>query len=192
MAKKQKTNNVEEIMLGAAGDRKTRLKLTAVSIAAAAVLIGVGCLFVPLGYLFGNDGFGGLMRRFAMLILLLAATAAAYDGLRIAMIKLKDFGLTEFKKPWFFLAGSKKALKSGEYVLVSLAPAAIILVVLTVLLIALPKRCFWMVYIMQVLNLAITVLPAYVLRLAAGMKKTGGNCFIEDAGQNIKITAKKR
>lgn len=192
MAKKQNTNNTQEIILGAEGDRKARLKLTAVSIAVAAVLIGVGCLFVPLGYLFGNDGFGGLLRRFAMLILLLATTAAAYDGLRIAMIKLKDFGLTEFKKPWFFLAGSKKALKNGEYALLSLAPAAIIFAILTVLLIALPKRCFWMVYIMQVLNLAITVLPIYVMLLASGMKKNGGKCYIEDAGQNITVTAKKR
>lgn len=155
-------------------DRKLCRRLLALSVLAAAVLVLIGCCFENIGCLFGNGGFGGLFVRLAVIAGGFILCLALNEVLRRLLIKKLSGGTESLGKKALFAPAGKMSLKN--YAVISFVPVLALAVILTVLMLALPHRLLWTVYIIQTLNLSGAVGDIYVLLLA---KKKKGK-FIEE------------
>lgn len=155
-------------------DRKLGLRLLALSMLAAAVLVLIGCSFENIGFLFGNGGFGGLFARLAVIVGGSILCLALNEILRRMLIKKLKGGTDRTEKKSLLAPAGKMSLKN--YAVISFVPVLALAVVLTVLMLALPHRLLWSVYIIQALNLSGAVGDIYVLLLA---KKEKGK-FVEE------------
>lgn len=155
-------------------DRKGGHRLLALSALAAAVLVLIGCCFENIGFLFGNGGFGGLFARLAVIVGGFALCLALNELLRRLLInKLRGNTDKADKKSLLAPAG---IMSLNNYAIISFVPVLVIAAVLTVLMLALPHRLLWTVYIIQVLNLSGAIGDIYVLLLAKKDKAS----FIEE------------
>lgn len=137
------------------GDKKSKKYLYLGTLGLAAVLALVGHLFVPISRLYDVGGIG----QFVLRAVLIAAAAVlyycVYELVRSRVCEKLTGRKTKITLRKYWLNSSSESIFTLKgYLLYSLAPVAIIGIVLLILNIALPDQFFWQVYIIQIINIA--------------------------------------
>lgn len=144
-----------ECVIDPESDKKLRLYLSLAAVGLAAVLVGIGCIFVPITKLYDVGGVG----RFILRAVLIAAGAVLYycvHELVHAQALKRLTGNTAkivFEK-YHARCVSETVFTIKGYLVYCFAPVAIIGAVLLLLTVVLPDRLFWQVYIIQIINIA--------------------------------------
>ncbi len=147
-------------------DKKTALRL---NIGASALMIALFVLahfaFVPITALFSSDSsLGFTILQFAVLAVGYIAYIVLHELTHAAVMKLSGankmrFGFTGL----YAYAGSEHDyFNKAAYIAIALAPLIVWGIVFTVLLIFVPTEWFWVVYFMQVGNIAGAAGDVYV------------------------------
>lgn len=137
------------------GDKKLRLYLSLGAVGLAAVLVGIGCIFVPITKLYDVGGVGRFILR-AVLIIVMAAVYYCVHELVHSYVLKRLTGITAkivFEKFHARCVNDAVFTLKG-YLIYCFAPVVILGVVLLILNIVLPERFFWQVYIIQIINIA--------------------------------------
>lgn len=137
------------------GDKKLRLYLSLGAVGLAAVLVGIGCIFVPITKLYDVGGVGRFILR-AVLIIVMAAVYYCVHELVHSYVLKRLTGTTAkmvFEK-YHARCVSDTVFTLKGYLIYCFAPVVIIGVVLLVLNLVLPDKFFWQVYIIQIINIA--------------------------------------
>lgn len=144
-----------EYVIDPEGDKKLRLYLSLGAVGLAAVLVGIGCIFVPITKLYDVGGVGRFILR-AVLIIVMAAVYYCVHELVHSYVLKRLTGITAkivFEK-FHARCVSDTVFTLKGYLIYCFAPVVIIGVVLLILNIVLPDKFFWQVYIIQIINIA--------------------------------------
>lgn len=136
-------------------NKKTQLYIYGAAAAVSIIMIVIGLLIEPISTMFDTTGVITLILRFVIVIALLAACLYLHEHIHALTIK-KLSGETckiDFRKIYACVLTDSYFSKRG-YLIVSFAPVAIIGVILLLLMIILPSKCFWILYVAEILNIA--------------------------------------
>lgn len=143
---------------------KQKLVLLGIALSAALLVFAVGCLIVPISELFNVSGVFVLIFRLIVIAALAYAYFWGYETLQALVLK-KLFGIEAKRVNMelrLFYHTSKNCFSPKAFFTVKLMPTLAVFVVLLLLNIILPKSLFWLVYIIQVINLSCAA-PYYCL-----------------------------
>lgn len=153
---KEKTEKLKtEHVIDPEGDKKLRLYLSLGAVGLAAVLVGIGCIFVPIAKLYDVGGVGRFILRAVLIIVMAAAYYCVHELVHSYVLK-RLTGITAkivFEK-FHARCVSDTVFTLKGYLIYCFAPVVIIGVVLLILNIVLPDKFFWQVYIIQIINIA--------------------------------------
>lgn len=138
-----------------AENKKTKLCIYGAAAAVSILMVVIGLLIEPISTLFETTGVMMLVLRFVIVIALLAACLYLHEYIHVITIK-KLSGETckiDFRKLYACVLTDSYFSKRG-YLIVCFAPVAIIGILLLLLMIILPSKCFWILYIAEILNIA--------------------------------------
>lgn len=168
-------------------DKKLAVFVNTLSLAAASVMIAVAAVCVPFRLLLGADDFPiNLIRPAALLIGILLYTVS-HELVHGAFMKLfsgiqADYGFTSL----YPYAGSRAYFSKKYDIMISLAPVVIFGTILAVLNFAVPADWFWVVYLIQVVNVSGAVGDVYVTCRICGMPS---DILVRDAGVSMTVYA---
>lgn len=136
-------------------DKKLRLYLSLGAVGLAAVLVGIGCIFVPIAKLYDVGGVGRFILRAALIIVMAAVYYCVHELLHACVLKrlTGDTAKIVLEKHHARCVSDTVFTLKG-YIIYCFAPVVIIGTVLLILNIVLPDRFFWQVYIIQIINIA--------------------------------------
>lgn len=137
------------------GDKKLRLYLSLGAVGLATVLVGIGCIFVPITKLYDVGGVGRFILRAVLIVFMAVAYYCVHELVHSYVLK-RLTGITAkivFEK-YHTRCVSDAVFTLKGYLIYCFAPVVIIGVVLLILNIVLPDRFFWQVYIIQIINIA--------------------------------------
>ena len=145
----------EKKRIDIAENKKTQMYIYGAAAAVSIIMIVIGLLIEPISTLFDTTGVITLILRFVIVIAILAACLYLHEYIHVLTIK-KFSGekcKIEFRKIYACVLTDSYFSKRG-YLIVSFAPVAIIGVILLLLMIILPSKCFWILYVAEILNIA--------------------------------------
>ena len=171
-------------------DKKLWLSINGAALAAAAALVLLGCLYEPVTRFFDAAGAWRLLLRFALLLVGMGVYFFLNEYIRRFMIEkvTGKAALVVREKPCVFTAPAR-CLTVKEYLKISFAPVLALGALLLLLMLILPAKLFWQVYIIQIINLAGAAGDVYTAYMLLKMKK---DVQIEDDVTSITIWSKNQ
>ena len=171
-------------------DKKLWLSINGAALTAAAALVLLGCLYEPVTRFFDAAGAWRLLLRFALLLVGMGVYFYLNEYIRRYMIEklTGKAALVVREKPCVFTAPAR-CLTVKEYLKISFAPVLALGALLLLLMLILPAKLFWQVYIMQIINLAGAAGDVYTAYMLLKMKK---DVQIEDDVTSITIWSKNQ
>ncbi len=171
-------------------NKKMMLGVNIGAIAVSVIMVAAALPFVPITSLF--DMSGGLL-VYALRFLALLAGMVAYIILHelVHGILMKHFGGV---KPhygftlMYAYAGSSAYFNKKSYIIIGLAPVVIWGIVLGVLCAVVPEGWFWVVYLIQIMNLSGAAGDAYV---TYKMLTLPDDILVNDTGVAMTVYGKK-
>ena len=173
----------EKKRIDIAENKKTQMYIYGAAAAVSIIMIVIGLLIEPISTLFDTTGVITLILRFVIVIAILAACLYLHEYIHVLTIK-KFSGekcKIEFRKKYACVLTDSYFSKRG-YLIVSFAPVAIIGVILLLLMIILPSKCFWILYVAEILNIAGATGDVYTAIL---LLKEKDGLWIKDEVNNI-------
>ena len=137
-------------------EKKLMLLVNGLSLAIGAVLFVAGLLMVPITALFDlESGLGAYIARFAVLVVGMIAYILLHElvhgvFMRYFSGRKPHYGFTGM----YAYAGSDACFDRRSYIVIALAPVVIWGLVLAVLAPVVPRSWFWVVYLIQIINLS--------------------------------------
>ncbi len=137
-------------------DKKTALWVNLLAIAIAVVLIVPMCFLVPISTLFSMEsGMSAYFLRFGVLLILIFLYMVLHElvhGIAMKMCGTKKvkYGFTGL----YAFAGSEDYYDKKSYIFIALAPVVLWGVVLAVINPFVSAEWFWVVYMIQIMNLS--------------------------------------
>lgn len=171
-------------------DKKLAVLINALSLVTAAAMIAVAAACVPFRLLLGaDDSQINLIRPVTLLISILLYTVL-HELVHGVFMKLfsgihADYGFTSL----YPYAGSRAYFSKKYDILISLAPVVILGIVLAILNFAVPADWFWVVYLIQVVNVSGAVGDVYVTCKICGMPS---DILVRDAGVSMTVYARPK
>ena len=171
-------------------DKKLWLSINGAALAAAAALVLLGCLYEPVTRFFDAAGAWRLLLRFALLLVGMGVYFFLNEYIRRFMIEkvTGKAALVVREKRCVFTAPAR-CLTVKEYLKISFAPVLALGALLLLLMLILPAKLFWQVYIIQIINLAGAAGDVYTAYMLLKMKK---DVQIEDDVTSITIWSKNQ
>lgn len=171
-------------------DKKLWLSINGAALAAAAALVLLGCLYEPVTRFFDAAGAWRLLLRFVLLLVGMGVYFFLNEYIRRFMIEkvTGKAALVVREKPCVFTAPAR-CLAVKEYLKISFAPVLALGALLLLLMLILPAKLFWQVYIIQIINLAGAAGDVYTAYMLLKMKK---DVQIEDDVTSITIWSKNQ
>ena len=171
-------------------DKKLWLSINGAALAAAAALVLLGCLYEPVTRFFDAAGAWRLLLRFVLLLVGMGVYFFLNEYIRRFMIEkvTGKAALVVREKPCVFTAPAR-CLTVKEYLKISFAPVLALGALLLLLMLILPAKLFWQVYIIQIINLAGAAGDVYTAYMLLKMKK---DVQIEDDVTSITIWSKNQ
>ena len=171
-------------------DKKLWLSINGAALTAAAALVLLGCLYEPVTRFFDAAGAWRLLLRFALLLVGMGVYFFLNEYIRRFMIEkvTGKAALVVREKPCVFTAPAR-CLTVKEYLKISFAPVLALGALLLLLMLILPAKLFWQVYIIQIINLAGAAGDVYTAYMLLKMKK---DVQIEDDVTSITIWSKNQ
>lgn len=146
-------NNKETIDIRT--DKNLWLRINGAAAAAAAVLALLGCLCEPVTRFFDVGGAWRLLLRFILTFAGMAAYLFLNEYIRKYMIeKITGKGALKVREKPYLLLLPSRLITGREYLRISFAPVFVLGALLLLLMLILPAKLFWEVYIIQIVNLA--------------------------------------
>lgn len=169
-------------------NKKTAIWVNLLSAVIAVGMIMLGCAFVPLSALFNMEsGLGMYFLRWCLIFAGLVVYMVLHELVhgvfmkRYSGIKAK-YGFTGL----YAYAGSLAYFNKPCYLIIALAPVVVWGVVLAVLTFIVPPVWFWMVYMIQVINISGAAGDFYV---TYKMLKMPQDILVQDTGVAMTIYA---
>lgn len=145
--------NMETLDL--AEDRRLRLIIYGSALGGALILALIGHLLVPVTYLFAVAGIWAMIFRMVLIVLGIAAYCLLHEYVHSLFIKLMTgyWGKVVFSG-WHAHCECSEYFTVKGYLLSTFAPVVLLGLLLTLILVLVPEKLFWPVYIIQIINLA--------------------------------------
>lgn len=167
-------------------DKKLALKINLLSLAIM-LIMAVGMNFaVPITTLFDFDnGFSSFFIRWAVQIISMIAYIILHEA--VHGITMKYFGCKKVNFGFtglYAFAGSQEYFKKKPYLIIALAPVVFWGIVLLIINIFVPSEWFWIVYIIQCINISGAAGDIYVTWKFMHLPD---DIFIKDTGVSMTV-----
>ena len=171
-------------------NKKLSYAVNAIALAVAALLV-VPMLFVVPFDLLTVSSKSEAMEKFisgGVLLLLLISYIFLHEGVHGIFIRYISGKWGKFGfRSGFAYASSEAFFGKREYVIIAAAPIVILGIVVGIANMLVPSGWFWIVYMIQVVNISGAVGDAYVIYTAL---KLPDDCLIKDDGLEVSVFAK--
>ena len=176
----------EKMQINLQKDKKTALKVNVGAGVAMAVLAVIGHLIVPVREALDVEPMGEYFLRLAVLVLGYAAYIVLHELTHAAAMKAVGGGKVRFGFTGMYaFAGSEgDYFDKSAYRLIALAPLVVWGMVFTVLLLAVPRTWFWVVWFLQMGNIAGAAGDVYV---TAVLWRSPGTILVRDTGVDMTV-----
>lgn len=170
-------------------DKKFSTYINLAAVAFAAFLVIIMRIFVPFDFsLNSSDEVAGVFIKSASLCVMIFAYVILHEAvhgvfIRIISGKWGKFGF----RSGFAYASSEALFGRFEYITVALAPIVIWGVVIGIVNMLVPTGWFWVIYVIQIINLSGAVGDIYVTYTALKLPKES---LFKDDGLDITVYAK--
>lgn len=167
-------------------DKKAALTVNILALLIALAMIIPAGFAVPFSSLFNMDkGIWNYFLRFIVILLGSAAYMCLHE--LIHGLTMKSFGTEKIKYGFtglYAFAGSSDYYDKKAYITVALAPVIVFLFVFAVINLLVPDEWFWVVYILQVLNISGAAGDIFVTVRFAKMPE---DILVQDNGVSMKV-----
>ena len=176
----------EKMQINLQKDKKTALKVNVGAGVAMAVLAVIGHLIVPVREALDVEPMGEYFLRLAVLVLGYAAYIVLHELTHAAAMKAVGGGKVRFGFTGMYaFAGSEgDYFDKSAYRLIALAPLVVWGMVFTVLLLAVPRTWFWVVWFLQMGNIAGAAGDVYV---TAVLWRSPRTILVRDTGVDMTV-----
>lgn len=166
-------------------DKKLALLVNGLGLAVMLVLLVVGHLLVSIRY-FISPGLGFYFLRLVVMLAGMFAYLVLHELTHAAAMKACGAGKLRFGFTGLYAyAGSEgDYFDKRAYRVIALAPLCVWLVLLTLLLLAVPREWFWVVWFIQINNIAGSVGDLYV---TFRLLPLPGDILVRDTGVNMTV-----
>lgn len=182
----------EEILsLDLNNDKKKKALIQGFALLIAAVLVVPMCFLVPISSMFSmDDGLGVYFLRFGVMLALMVAYVILHElvhgvAMKICGTKKVKYGFTLL----YAFAGSDDYYGKREYLFIALAPVVFWGIVIAIINPFVSTAWFWVVYLIQIINLSGAAGDIYVTVKFCKLPK---DVLIKDAGTSMKVFAKSK
>ena len=171
-------------------DKKLMLLVNLLALAIAAVLFVAGLLAVPISALFDlESGLGAYILRFAALVVGMIVYIFLHELVHGVFMRhfsgqKPHYGFTGI----YAYAGSDACFDRRSYLVIALAPVVIWGLVLAVLAPLVPRSWFWVVYLIQIINLSGAAGDFYV---TARFSRLPPDILVRDTGVSMTVFGPK-
>ncbi len=171
-------------------NKKLAVLINGLAILCGLVMALAAHLVVPIGTLFDmSDGLGLYALRFGALLVGMAVYMVLHEAIHGVAMKLcgtkrVKYGFTGL----YAFAGSEDHYGKGAYIFIALAPVVLWGVVLALACLLVPASWFWVVYAIQIANIAGAAGDAYVTVRFARLQK---DIWVRDVGTAMTVYGKK-
>ena len=171
-------------------NKKVALLVNLLAIVIAVVLVVTMHFFVPISSLFDmQNGLGSYLIRFAALSVLMIVYMVLHElthgiAMKICGTKKIKYGFTGL----YAFAGSNDYYNKKAYIFIALAPIVLWGVVLAIINPFVPLEWFWVVYMLQIINLSGAAGDLYVTVKFSGFPK---DILIRDYGIGMTVFSKE-
>lgn len=171
-------------------NKKVALLVNLLAFVIAVVLVVTMHFFVPISSLFDmQNGLGSYLIRFAALIVLMIVYMVLHElthgiAMKICGTKKIKYGFTGL----YAFAGSNDYYNKRAYIFIALAPIVLWGVVLAIINPFVPLEWFWVVYMLQIINLSGAAGDLYVTVKFSGFPK---DILIRDYGIGMTVCSKE-
>lgn len=171
-------------------NKKVALLVNLLAFVIAVVLVVTMHFFVPISSLFDmQNGLGSYLIRFAALIVLMIVYMVLHElthgiAMKICGTKKIKYGFTGL----YAFAGSNDYYNKQAYIFIALAPIVLWGVVLAIINPFVPLEWFWVVYMLQIINLSGAAGDLYVTVKFSGFPK---DILIRDYGIGMTVFSKE-
>ena len=170
-------------------DKKLALLVNVLAIVIAVLLAVPMNFYIPISTLFDRSKeFGEFMLQMGVLLLSMFVYAILHElvhgiTMKLAGTKKVKYGFTGM----YAFAGSDDYYDKKSYIIIALAPVVVWGIVLAVLNAFVPAEWFWVVYIIQIMNLSGAVGDYYV---SFKFSKLPKDIWVHDCGTSMKVYSK--
>lgn len=170
-------------------DKKAAVLVNAIAIVIAVLLCVPMHFYVPITTLFDmQGGLGAYIMRFAALLLLMVVYMVLHELVHGAAMKLcgtkkVKYGFTGL----YAFAGSADYYGKKAYIFIALAPVVLWGIVLAVINAFVPEAWFWVVYLLQVINLSGAAGDLFV---TAKFSRFAKDILVKDYGVGMTVYSK--
>ena len=168
-------------------DRRAALVVNAAAGIVMLALLLAGHFLVPVGsFLAAEESIGFLFLRLFVMLLGIAAYLVLHELTHAAVMKLFGAGKLRFgfTGAYAFAGSERDYFDKHAYRLIALAPLVVWTLLLTLLLLAVPRSWFWAVYLIQVTNISGSAGDVYVTLRFASLPDT---IWIRDTGVDMTV-----
>ena len=178
----------ESLTIDLQSDKKTAVAVNAAALVIGAVMFVAANFMLPFRTLYGDDQLSVVLLKLGVLIVAWVAYIILHELVHGAMMrysgsKTVKYGFTGM----YAFAGSSDFYDKASYIVITLAPVVFWGIVLVILNVVLPGGWFWVVYMIQIANVAGAAGDAYVTFRLIRMKK---DILITDSGVSMKVYEK--
>ena len=171
-------------------NKKTALLVNLWSIAIALAMVIPMHFNLSILTLFDmSRGIGAYLLRFAIFLVFLIAYLIIHELVHGAAMKF--FGTEKVKYGFtglYAFAGSEDYYDKKSYIIIALAPVAVLGVIIAIINILVPAAWFWVIYIIQVCNVSGAAGDLYVTLKFLDMPK---DILVRDSGVSMAVYSQK-
>ena len=171
-------------------NKKLSYAVNGIALIVAALLVVPMLFAVPFDLLSAsNEGEAvGMFIKSGVLFLLLISYILLHEGIHGIFIRYISGKWGKFGyRSGFAYASSEAFFGKRKYVIIAAAPIVILGIVIGIANILVPSGWFWIVYIIQVVNISGAVGDAYVIYTALKLPE---DCLIKDDGLEVAVFSK--
>ncbi len=172
-------------------DKKLAVFVNLLAIVIAVVMTVPMCFLVPITTLFDmSQGIGAYSIRFITIAVSMIVYMVLHELVHGAFIRIYSgknatYGFTGL----YAYAASNSFFNKKSYIIIALAPIIILGIVLLILNIAIPISWFWVIYLIQIMNISGAAGDMYVTVKFSRMPK---DILVFDHGVGMKVYARKQ
>lgn len=171
-------------------NKKIAILINLAAAAIAVLMAAVMHFVVPIFSLFSMEsGIKNYMLRFTVLLVLMVLYLILHElvhgfAMKICKTEKVKFGFTGL----YAYAGSDDYYDKKSYIFIALAPVVLLGVIIAVINPFVPDEWFWVVYMIQIINLSGAAGDFYV---TAKFSKLPNDILVQDQGVRMKVYSQK-
>ena len=171
-------------------DKKTSVLINVISGVIALLMGFLMHLFVPItDALALSAGMESLMQYIIVLMIAMTAYIVLHEGVHAVFMKI--FGCKKIKFGFtglYAFAGTDELISKKAYFIIALAPVLVLGIILLILLFIFPMPIFWLIYLLEIVNVSGAVGDIFV---TVKFGKMPEDIYIHDNGVSMNVYSKE-